>query len=483
MHPDRAVCVHGHFYQPPRENAWTGEIDRQPSAHPYHDWNERITAECYQPNAERGNYAKISFNFGPTLLTWMERKAPKTYAAVLEADRASARNFSGHGSAMAQAYNHMIMPLAPRRDRVTQVIWGIRDFEHRFGRVPEGMWLPETAVDRETLEILAEQGIRFTVLAPHQARRVRPIGSEHWHPVHGGHVNSTVPYLAHLPQGRSIALFFYHGPLSNAVAFEGLLKDGLRFGHRMQGAFHKEPAGPELVHIAADGETYGHHHAGGDAALEQCIRFLEEQGIRMTNYAEFLAQHPPIHEAEIAEKSSWSCTHGIDRWWSDCGCVAGGHEGWSQGWRTPLRNALDWLRDETALRFEAAAAELFRDPWEARDRFIRVMLDGSPGSVNLFFEETGRRTLSEPERKTALRLMELQKHALLMYTSCGWFFDDLSRIETVQILEYAARVIELGEELFKAPLEERFLGILEQAWSNVPENGNGREVYRRLVVR
>ncbi len=465
MHPGRAVCIHGHFYQPPRENAWPGEIDRQPSAHPYHDWNERITAECYQPNADLGNYARMSFNFGPTLLSWMERKAPKTYAAVLEADRQSR-------CAIAQAYNHMILPLAPRRDRITQVVWGIRDFEYRFGRSPEGMWLPETAVDLETLEILAEQGIRFTVLAPHQGKQSD-----------GAPVDSTVPYRVNLRAGRQIALFFYNGPLSNAVAFEGLLKDGQKFGERMLSEFSPEAKSPQLVHIAADGETYGHHHPGGEVALQQCIQFLEKKGVAITHYAETLVQHPPVDEAEIVEKSSWSCTHGIDRWWSDCGCVAGGHEGWNQAWRTPLRNALDWLRDETELRFEAAAAEFLKDPWEARDRFIRVMLDGSPGSINRFFEETGRRRLSDSERQTALRLMELQRHALLMYTSCGWFFDDLSRIETVQILQYAARVIEMGEELFKAPLEERFLGILEQARSNVPENGSGREVYRRLVVR
>ncbi len=473
MPPERYVCIHGHFYQPPRDDPWTGEIERQPSAAPFHDWNERITRECYSPNAVLGNYPRISFNFGPTLLSWMERKEPSTYAAVLAADRESIRRFSGHGSAMAQAYNHMILPLANRRDRVTQVVWGVRDFEHRFGRKPAGMWLPETAVDRETLEVLAEQGIRFTVLAPHQARNPTP-------------VDPTRAYRMSLSGGRSIALFFYHEGVSKAVAFDALLKDGGLFALRLLSVFAQDPhqEGPQIVHIAADGETYGHHHRHGEVALRGCLDRVEsEPAVRLTNYAEFLEKHPPRDAIGIVEKSSWSCVHGIDRWWSDCGCSAGGNPSWKQGWRTPLRDALDWLRDWAALRYETLAGRWLRDPWRGRDRLIDLLLDPSEQARDRFFREEGIGPLGPADQETVLKLLELQRNTLLMYTSCGWFFDDLTRIETVQILRYAAKAIRLGRELFGESAEELFLKILEKAHSNIPEAGNGRQVYERLVVR
>ena len=467
MTPERFVCIHGHFYQPPRENPWLEEIERQPSAVPYHDWNERITAECYAPNAEAGNYARISFNFGPTLLSWMEKKKPELYRAVLESDRQSMRNFSGHGSAIAQAYNHIILPLANRRDRVTQVAWGIRDFEIRFGRKPEGMWLPETAVDVESLEILAEQGILFTVLAPHQAL---------------GPVDTRQAYTVSLPSGRKIALFFYNGDISRAVAFEKLLASGEQFARRLAGAFDPAQQGPQLAHIAADGETYGHHYKLGDRALTACLLALENSGAaRVTNYAEYLSKHPPSKEVEIAEKTSWSCSHGIDRWWAHCGCSSGAHPEWNQEWRTPLRNGLDQLRDAAVPLYEREAGKLFADPWAARDRYIGVVMDRSRPSEEAFFKEQMGRVPAEPERTTALKLLELQRNALLMYTSCGWFFDDISGIETVQVLQYAGRVIQLASELFGQDLEPPFLEILALAKSNVPEQGDGRRVYEAFV--
>ena len=295
---DRYICIHGHFYQPPRENPWLEAIELQDSAYPYHDWNERITAECYAPNAVSrildaenritrlvNNYAKISFNFGPTLLGWLAATAPEVYQAVLAADRQSRETFSGHGSAIAQPYNHVILPLANHRDRYTQIYWGIRDFEHHFGRAPEGMWLPETAVDLESLEILAELGMRFTILAPHQASRVRSIGSRTWDSVAGGQIDPTRAYEQRLPSGRTLAIFFYDGPVSRAVAFEGLLSRGESFADRLNSAFSEERDWPQLVHIATDGESYGHHHRFGEMALSYALNCIEaNQLARLTNY-------------------------------------------------------------------------------------------------------------------------------------------------------------------------------------------------------
>jgi alpha-amylase/alpha-mannosidase (GH57 family) len=492
---DRYICIHGHFYQPPRENPWLEAIEIQDSAYPYHDWNERITAECYAPNtASRildgegriiqipNNYSWMSSNFGPTLLAWMADRDPATYGEILKADRMSQMNFSGHGSALAQSYNHMIMPLASDRDRLTQIIWGIRDFEHRFGRFPEGMWLPETAVDLKTLDLMAEQGIRFTILAPHQARRVRPKGQKNWREVGGGHIDPTMAYELQLPSGRKINLFFYDGPISKAVAFDDLLQRGENLAHRLVGAFSDHRSWPQLVHIATDGETYGHHKPHGDMALAFALQYLQSNRLaRVTNYGEFLERHPPTHQVEIFENTSWSCLHGVERWWKDCGCNSGGHPGWSQAWREPLRNALDWLRDNLALRFEARAGELLKDPWGARNEYIRVILDRSPENVEQFLARHALRELAAEDKCTVLRLLELQRSAMLMYTSCGWFFDDLSGPETVQIIQYAGRAIQLDQEVFGDDIEAPFLDLLERARSNLPEHGDGRRIYENFV--
>jgi alpha-amylase/alpha-mannosidase (GH57 family) len=493
----RYVCIHGHFYQPPRENPWLEAVEQQESAAPWHDWNERINAECYAPNTAArlldgedrivrilNNYARISFNFGPTLLAWMERNAKDTYLAVLDADRASMRRFGGHGSAMAQAYNHMIMPLANARDRVTQVRWGIADFEHRFGRKPEGMWLPETAVDTPTLEALAAEGIVFTVLAPRQAKRVRPIGEEDWIDVRGARVDPSMAYRVSLPSGRSIAVFFYDGPVSQAVAFEKLLTNGEHFAGRLVGTFDGRRTWPQLAHIATDGETYGHHHRHGEMALAYALEHIERHGLaKLTNYGEFLERNPPAMEAEILENTSWSCAHGVERWRSDCGCKSGSPGDWNQSWRRPLREALDALRDLAAPLFERFAGTIFADPWAARDGYIAVILDRSSESVDRFFEKYARRTPSAEERSEALALLELQRNAMLMYTSCGWFFDDLSNIETVQVLQYAGRVVELGEALFGTSLSAPFLEKLARARSNLQSMGDGRRVWERFVAR
>ncbi len=501
---NRFVCIHGHFYQPPRENPWLETVEVQDSAYPYHDWNERITAECYGPNArarildgegriERivNNYARMSFNFGPTLLSWMEVHAPDVYRAVLAADRLGRERFSGHGGALAQGYHHSILPLASRRDRRTEILWGLADFAHRFGRPAEGFWLPETAVDLQSLEILAELGVRFTLLEPRQALRFRPLPSSDagedgepapWEEATEG-IDSRVPYRLNLPSGRSLDLFFYDGAISRAVAFERLLANGETLVGRLLGAFSADDSRPELVHIATDGETYGHHHRYGDMALAYALRQLEEdESVTLTNYGEMLEHHPPEREVEIVEDSSWSCIHGIERWRSDCGCSTGGPAGWNQAWRAPLRAALDGLRDEIAGRFEAAAKPLFGDPWAARDAYVHILHDRSPKHVAAFLAHHAQgRHLEGAERTQALKLLELERQTLLMYTSCGWFFNDLSGIETVQVLRYAGRAVQLAQELFGDHTEERFLARLEKAKSNLPEEGDGRRIYERHV--
>jgi len=502
----RFVCVHGHFYQPPRENPWLETVEVQDSAAPYHDWNDRITAECYAPNgASRitnkldeitrimNNYARMSFNFGPTLLSWLHEKAPRTYRMIIDAEKASAQRYSGHGSAIAQVYNHIIMPLADRRDALTQIRWGIADFEHRFARKPEGMWLAETAVNRSVLDLMAQEGIKFTILAPVQCARVRILanGADEtaWSQTPNANVDPTHPYLVRLDEGRSIAVFFYDGPNSRAIAFEGLLNSGEDFGKRLLSGFHPaspgDPEAAQISHVATDGESYGHHHKHGEMALSYAMHWIEEgNAANLTNYGEFLEKFPPRWEAEVAEDTSWSCAHGIERWRSNCGCN-GGKAGWNQEWRAPLREALDYLRDATAPLAEQLAQPLFHDLWAARDAYIQIVLDRSPASIERFFAAHVTHPLTKAERSTALELMELERHTQLMYTSCGWFFDEISGIETVQIIAYAGRVLQLAAELFGPPaaaLEATFLSILAKAKSNVADIGDGAQVYRRSVT-
>ncbi|KJS11464.1 MAG: glycoside hydrolase [Peptococcaceae bacterium BRH_c8a] len=494
---ERYLCVHGHFYQPPRENPWLEAVELQDSAHPYHDWNERITAECYAPNTAAriltecgwirdiiNNYSKISFNFGPTLLDWLESNDPDIYRAVIDSDRESMQHFSGHGSSFAQAYNHMIMPLANRRDKYTQVIWGIRDFESRFGRRPEGMWLPETAVDLETLDIMAEHGITFTVLTQYQARRERQIEGGQWQEVSTRGIDPSMCYRLNIPaSGRSINIFFYDGPISQAVAFEKLLTNGERFAHRLLGGFSDARQRPQLVHIATDGETYGHHHRHGQMALAYALQFIESNNLaRITNYSEFMAMHPPTHEVEIHEHTAWSCAHGVGRWKEDCGCNTGMHEGWNQAWRASLRHALDWLRDTLAPGYEELARQFLKDPWQARNDYIEVVLDRSPVNLNRWLAAQAARPLNEEEKVTVLKLLELQRHAMLMYTSCGWFFDEISGIETVQVIQYARRVIQLAQDLFDTNPEPEFLAMLKEAKSNIPQHRDGAYIYEKYAT-
>jgi alpha-amylase/alpha-mannosidase (GH57 family) len=492
---EQAICIHGHFYQPSRENPWLEKIEIQKSAYPYHDWNERITAECYGPNTAArildaqnrivqtvNNYAKMSFNFGPTLLNWMEQHEPETYQAILDADKESRKRFSGHGSALAQTYNHMIMPLANSRDKYTQIFWGIRDFEKRFGRKPEGMWLPETAVDLETLDLLSNQGISFTILAPNQAIRARSMGAKSWEDVSGGKIDPTRPYNLRLPSGSSIALFFYNGSLSRAIAFEGLLEKGESLVKRLVSGFSDNRTKPQMVHVATDGESYGHHHRLGEMSLAYALHTIElSKSCRLTNYGEYLEKNPPEDEVEIIEHSSWSCAHGVDRWRYDCGCNSGKHPEWNQTWREPLRKAMNQLGDKLSGIYTEEAEPLLDDPWEARNQYIHVVLDRRDESIRNFLRRFSKHTLSRNEKTTVLKLLEMQRHAQFMFTSCGWFFDDISGIETIQNLRHAARAIHITKELTNKNIESGFLKYLSQAKSNRSEYGDGRHIYVKHV--
>ena len=487
----RFVCIHGHFYQPPRENPWLETVEVQDSAAPYHDWNERVTAECYAPNAVtrvldahgriaalHNNYTRISFNFGPTLLSWMEQARPDVYAHILHADQESARHL-GRGNALAQVYGHCIMPLASRRDQQTQVRWGIADFVHRFGRQPDGMWLPETAVDRATLEVLAEHGVRFTILAPSQAARVR-YGDGAWEDVHAGHIDCTRPYRVPLSGGRDIVVFFYDADIAQAIAFGGLLNNGRELAARLAATAGAQPGTP-LVHVATDGESYGHHHRFGEMALAAAIEALDgDPQVQITNYATYLDRVSVHDSVEIHDNSSWSCAHGVERWRSNCGCSSGGHPDWQQAWRTPLRQTLDWLKAQLDDLFERHGAKVLRDPWAARDAYISVLLRRDTAQRDAFVEEHTRGAPQPHTRSRLWKLLELQRHALLSFTSCGWFFDEPSGIETVQVLAYAARALQLATEL-GVPFEPELLRRLQALRSNLPVYADGHQLYQMLV--
>jgi len=517
----RFICIHGHFYQPPRENPWLEEVEVDDSAYPYHDWNARITAECYAPNAASrildskkriidivNNYAAISFNFGPTLLKWLEQNNPQVYSAILEADKESIKRFSGHGSAIAQVYNHVIMPLANSRDKRTQVIWGIMDFFHRFGRQPEGMWLAETAVDLETLDILAEQGILFTILSPGQACKVKKLTDKEWTDVSKGTVDCSKPYLCRLPGKKSIAIFFYESGLAQELAFGNLLENGEGFANRMTQVFSGYPADSGLLSVASDGETYGHHHRFADMALAYALYLVRIKNLAtVTIFGEYLAHNPPAHEVEIRENTSWSCPHGIERWKSDCGCCTNGtiiHDPdahiagpsqtkdstlpgkssralWQQTWRKPLRDAMNWLRDLLIPLYESRTGRYFSDPWGGRDDYIEIILDRSPENIERFFSKHGSRALTHDEKTEALKLLEMQRNAMLMFTSCGWFFDDISGIESVQVMKYACRAMQLAQDVAGINPEPGFIALLTGARSNIAENQDGANVYRNYV--
>lgn len=494
---DIFLTIHGHFYQPPRENPWLEAIELQDSALPFHDWNERINKECYNPNSISkivdnrnrildvvNNYEHMSFNFGPTLLSWMEHFAPLTYERIIKADIESVSEHSGHGNAMAQVYNHIIMPLANENDKQTQIKWGIRDFEYRFGRKPEGMWLAETAVDDETLKFLEENGIKFTVLSPYQALKFRQEGDKDWQDVSWGNIDPARSYRYYIKSapGKFIDLFFYDGAISRSVAFDELLKDGNKFIKRLKEGISDCRDYPQLINIATDGESYGHHTKFGDMALSYVLKIrAKDEGFKITNYAEYLDKYRSNCEVDIKQASSWSCFHGVGRWKEDCGCSTGGHPGWNQKWRKPLRDALDYLRDELIVVFENEGQKYFDNVWNVRNKYINVILDRNEMNVKKFQQENFKPDLTDDDKVHAMELLEIQRQAMLMYTSCGWFFSEISGIETVQVMKYAARAMQLAARFTSKNLEEKFLEILSQAKSNIPEFGTGKDIFERFV--
>ena len=493
------LVIHGHFYQPPRENPWTGEIDRQESAAPYHDWNARIVDECYGSNARSrvldaggrildivNNYERISFNVGPTLLSWLASAAPDVVQALLQADRQS-RSRLGCGNAIAQAYNHLILPLATRRDRHTQIRWGVREFEFRFGRPPDAMWLPETAVDDATLELLVRAGMRYVILSPAQAARWRPMGETRWITAGEAALDPRRPYRWHLRDARGnvegdpgIDVCFYHAPLSRGISFQHYLRDAAALAGGIADAAAGFP--DPLILLATDGESFGHHEQFGDMCLATLFaREAPQRGFSVTNLAAYLTTHRPTWEVELLPESAWSCSHGVGRWREDCGCSTGGGPGWTQRWRGPLRQGFDRLRDALGEIFMEESAPLLRDGWAARDDYIELLLDPSEATREAFFARHQARPLTGEEQARTLRLLEMQHQAMLMYTSCGWFFSDISGIETVQNLCYAARAIELAEPFAPLDLEAVLLEHLERAESNVTAHKDGRHIWERQV--
>jgi len=497
--------LHAHFYQPPRENPWTGKLDPQPSAWPFHDWNSRIARECYLPNAcarindnsgrvleLANNYLHLNFNFGPTLFSWLEKHYPFYYGKIIQAARES-RERTGHSNAIAQAYNHLIMPLASFQDQLTQALWGIKDFEHRFGFKPEAMWLPETAASDDTLRLMLDLGMKYVILSPYQADKIKARGAEDWEDASMGDFDTTRPYAWHdkAPdgsdiKGRSLPVFFYDGPLSKAAAFDGLTKNSTALEDR-GGSFdrHRQNV-PQLVSMPVDGETFGHHHKFGDMTLAHAfLHELKKRGIETVNYGQYLEHHPPADEVLIkagpdGEGTAWSCAHGVRRWKGGCDC--GGEGSFSLNWRLPLRAALNSLRDAAADVYTKEGSKLFRAPWEARNAYAEIFLGRSPEAEEAFFSRFASRPLGKEEGSRALELLEMQRHAMLMFTSCGWFFADISRIETLQNLRYAARaagtMIGLGYE----NAARTFLSTLEMAQSNYPEAENGLKLYHKLIA-
>ncbi len=470
MTAKRFACVHGHFYQPPRENPWTGAVERQSSAGRDHDWNARIARECYVPNGEArvvdgagvitdivDNYASMSFNFGPTLLAWLEKAQPAAYARLIESDKDSLARLDGHGNAIAQAFHHAILPLASSRDRDTEIRWGLADFRKRYSREAEGLWLPECAADDATLAAVADHGVKFVILEPHQADAVRPLSGGAWKNASDS-LRAGVAYQ--WSDGtRRLAVFFYDGPLSRAVAFERARSDSRAFAARV--AARVPPvAAAGLALLATDGESYGHHESFAEMGLAHFLRYaLPETGVEPVNLGRWLAQHPPRHEVRLRPGgTSWSCAHGIERWRSACGC--GAVDGASLEWRAPLRAALESLRDRFDALYLKEAAGLLTDPWAARDAYISVALDRSEANTAKFLAAHAPSARDAASKVKALTLLELQRHSLMMFTSCGWFFDSLSRLEPVQVLLYAARGLELARAL-GADYEADFVAGLE----------------------
>ena len=462
----RMVCIHGHFYQPPRENPQTGVIPNQPSASPFDNWNDRILKECYQANTSveivdvqghptiLNNFDWISFNIGPTLFSWMTEHHPVTAQKIVEAHHRSLER-TGHSNALAQAYHHSILPLADHFDKETEIRWGLADYHHHFGVSAEGMWLAETAVDTDTLEVLATFDVQFVVLAPRQAQAVCVDGD--WTAVNEDTLDTSIPYLCELPSGRTITLYFYEPQLAMDVAFRGALNNGVQFAERIEKEVHRlSPNG--LLHFATDGESYGHHHRHGEIALGFCLNRLLDSGVSLINYGAHLEQNPPTTRVKIVEKSSWSCVHGVGRWSENCGCVIDPALSGQQYWRTELRTFMNRLRDVTRTIYRSECHTWLTDPMMLRHRWKEAVLTGSERALVQEFLKEGV-TLDDDLMDTIDFWMRQQELALKMFTSCGWFFDTGTGIEAQQLLDYAKELIRHTKQRVDWPFDE---GIWEE---------------------
>jgi alpha-amylase/alpha-mannosidase (GH57 family) len=500
------LVIHGHFYQPPREDPYTGEIDLQDSAYPWHDWNERITDECYRSmvfsrvlngfgKIERivNNYEYISFNFGPTLLVYLEKYHKKVYEKILEADYNSRNRNNGHGNAIAQAYNHMILPLASDRDKITQIEWGLRDFEKRFGRTSEGMWLPEAAVNDIVVQFLIDYGIKFVILSPHQVEKVK-VG-QNWVDVSKGDIDFSKPYILKEPNGE-IVVFFYNGYLSHAVSFNHLLRSAEGFKSAILSQVANINSQKVFLSIATDGEVYGHHEPFGDMCLSYLVTTNEiEKVFNFTNFANVIDIIKPTQEVILKKGhnslgTSWSCAHGVDRWYRDCGCTTGSQPGWNQAWREPLRNAFDYLRDELYSLAEVTIGSYLKDIWKARNDYIDLVFIRSSLTPNQwekhiedFLSSHKAQELTKDQRETVLKFLEALYNEMLMYTSCGWFFADISGIETVQVMRYASYIFYLLEDHIRPEVKNRFLEILSKAKSNIAQFNDGRWIFENWIEK
>jgi alpha-amylase/alpha-mannosidase (GH57 family) len=478
MEESRYIIVHGHFYQPPRESPWTGLIAPEPSAAPFANWNERILSECYNANAHAhimnrrvvqiiNNYESLNFNFGPTLLRWLELHGKGAYRAIRVGSETSAKRRGGHGNAMAQAYSHSIMPLLGARDKEIQVSWGIEDFVYRFGRRPEGMWLPECAVDEETLAALAQAGIKYTILAPGQGRFIGE-----------GTAPGEVGPFEWRRGDLSIAVLRFERELSGQIAFSDMLNDGARVADGLAHAAFAQPPGSAVM-IATDGETFGHHKKHGAAELARAFEILAERdGLVVTNCAEYLAGHAPRGRFEIDGASAWSCAHGVERWRSNCGCRLEGNT--SQEWRGPLREAMEFIKNHADAVYDRCAAPLVADPGAALKEAMRLFLDTNAAVEEEFFAR--HRVADEDRRGQLMRLLEMERAAQATLTSCAWFFDDFGGPEGRIVLRWAARTAELAAE-FARSVEDELLSRLRAIHSNRREIGDAATLYLSLKTR
>ncbi|MBU2529476.1 MAG: DUF3536 domain-containing protein [Elusimicrobia bacterium] len=501
---NKYISIHAHFYQPPRENPWTNEVDFQPSAYPFDNWNQRIARECYIPNLYAkikdannqvlevvNNYEIFNFNFGPTLLSWLEKDYPYYYKKIVASVK-KLHQEKGDLNAIAQIYNHIIMPLASFNDQLTQLIWGIEDFKYRFGFEPESVWLPETAVSRDTLKLLIDHKIKYIILSPHQAEKVKMLDSKKWIDVSKGNIDPKKPYWWHDKDenginidDRKIAVFFYDAGISEALAFEDITDNSSVLADRVLSCYDEKSNEDQLLLIASDGETYGHHHKFSDMTLAHAFKHeFKDRSIKTVNLASYLKDHKPKYEVEIkeghdGEGTSWSCAHGVRRWKGGCNC---GKDGNPYLWRAPFRGALNWLNDTLSELYEREGTKVFKDIWQARNEYIKPLTKPDKPTLNKFLSDNLHEDLAKEDIKKALELLEMQKYAMYMFTSCGWFFADISRIEGVQNLKYAAKAIELAEKLGLQDIEKDFLSLLELAPTNHPELKNGAEIYQKLAI-